>query len=226
MADLTKKILAIITARGGSKGIPGKNIKLLAGKPLIAYSIDEAKKSKYIDQLVVSTDDVDISKVAKEFGAEVIDRPAELAQDGTATAPVLHHVLDFLQESENYKPDVVLLLQPTSPLRTVAHIDEMIEKFMAGDYDSMLSVKFINEPRFEINEKDNLEQVETRENRQKRTPTIIENGALYLTDIDIIKKDLMTGDKIGYYEMDEASSIDIDEPFDFILAEHLINTKK
>src|SRR3989344_1132419 len=122
-----KKILAIIPARGGSKGIPGKNIKLLAGKPLIAHSIEAARNSRFINRVIVSTDDEHIANAARKYGAEIIMRPKELAEDKTPMDPVLQHAVEFL-EKENYIPEAVMLLQPTSPLRTTEHINEAIEK--------------------------------------------------------------------------------------------------
>jgi len=111
-----KNVLAIIPARGGSKRLPGKNIKILDGKPLIAHSIEFAINSTEINRLIVSTDDNDIAKTAKDFGAEVLMRPSELAQDTTKTAPVLLHVVNELEKT-GYKPDVVILLQATCPVR-------------------------------------------------------------------------------------------------------------
>src|SRR3989344_4807350 len=136
------KILAIIPARGGSKGVPGKNIKPLAGKPLIAYTIAEAKKSKYIDRLVVSTENKEIAKVAREFMAEVIERPAELARDETPTPPVLRQAVEFLEAKEGYLPDLVLLLPCTCPLRKAGQIDVMIEKYLAEPqkYDCLIGI--------------------------------------------------------------------------------------
>ncbi len=215
------KILAIIPARGGSKGIPGKNIKLLAGKPLIAYSIEAARNSRFINRTIVSTDDEKIAKVAKKFGAEVIVRPKELAEDTTPMDPVLKHVVDSL-EKENYVPDIVVLLQPTSPLRTTKHLDEAIEKFLNGNFDSLISVEINRNPQHEISEEKYLIPAFKKiENRDKRKPLIIENGAIYISKTDLIKKGKIRGEKIGYYEMDRYSSIDIDEPKDFEIVEQL-----
>lgn len=135
-------VFALILARGGSKRIPKKNIKELAGKPLIAYSIDEAKKSKYIDRLITSTDDQEIADVASTFGSEVpFLRPAELAQDTTTDYPVFLHALEWLKEHDNWEPDIVVQLRPTSPLRTVEDIDAAIELLAAHpEADSVRTV--------------------------------------------------------------------------------------
>lgn len=221
------KILAVIPARGGSKGVVGKNIKPIAKKPLLAYTIEEAKKSKYIDRLVVSTEDEKIASVAKDFAAEVIRRPKELAQDDTPTPPVLLQVVNFLAQKENYFPDLVLLLSPTCPLRKAKHIDELIEKFLAKDYDCMISVIFIYKHRYEITADDILlPVVADRPNRQQRKPVVLENGVIYLSTIDLIKQEKAVSGKIGYYLMDDESSINIDEPIDFVIAEQLILNKK
>ena len=137
------ELLAIIPARGGSKGIPRKNIKMLKGRPLIWHTINAALESRYISRVVLSTEDEEIAQVAKECGAEVVWRPIELAQDETKTAPVLVDVINTLAK-ENYRPDVVVLLQATCPLRDSKKLDETIELFLNNsDCDSAFTVKKI-----------------------------------------------------------------------------------
>lgn len=226
MSANNKKILAIIPARGGSKGVPGKNIKSLASKPLIVYSIEAARKCRYIDRLVVSTDDDDIARVVKDYKTEVIKRPKKLAQDNSPTAPSLSHAVNYLKETEKYNVDFVVLLQPTSPLRTFTHIDEMIEKYISDNYDSMLSVSLVTEPRFILQKDDTIKPAnKKRVPRQERPSVIFENGAIYIIDINLVMKNKITGDKIGYYAMDKESSIDIDDPIDFIIAEQILLNK-
>ena len=145
------EILAIIPARGGSKGIPQKNVRLIAGKPLIAYSIEAGKNARMVSRVVVSTDDTEIAEVGKKYGAEIIMRPPELAEDKTPMDPVLRHVVEVLGR-EGYVPDAVVLLQPTSPLRTAAHVDGAIEKFLGNDVDSLISIFMIKNNRHEIME--------------------------------------------------------------------------
>ena len=135
-------IVGIIPARGGSKRLPGKNIKLLAGKPLIAHTIETAQKSKYINKIILSTEDEKIAEIARQFGAEVINRPQELAQDTTKTAPVLLHAVDELEKS-GYFPDIVVLLQATCANKPVELIDEIIENLINSDNDSVLSASTI-----------------------------------------------------------------------------------
>ena len=137
----TKKIIAIIPARKESKRIPGKNIKNFCGKPLIAWTILGALKSKNLDRVIVSTDDKDIAKVAKKYGAEVpFLRPAELAIPTIGIEPTLKHAYQWLLENENYKTDALVLLMPTSPLRQTRHINEAIEIFKKTKADSVLGV--------------------------------------------------------------------------------------
>lgn len=139
------RVLAVIPARGGSKGVPGKNIKMLYGKPLIAWSIEAAKGSKYIDRVILSTDGEDIAKVGREWGAEVpFMRPAEFAQDLTPDPPVFEHALTWLRDNENYVPDIVVHLRPTGPMRTSEELDESIE-LLAND-SSADSVRSLQEP--------------------------------------------------------------------------------
>jgi CMP-N-acetylneuraminic acid synthetase len=134
-----KTFLAVIPARGGSKGLPGKNILPFLGKPLLLYTLGEARKSKYLDRIIVSTDDQEIKGIALAAGAEVIDRPAELAQDHSTTESALIQVIDYLEISEDRDYDYVVTLQVTSPLRTAVTIDRAIEKILSGNYDSLFS---------------------------------------------------------------------------------------
>lgn len=145
---MNKKILGLITARGGSKGIPGKNIKPLLGKPLIAYTIEAAKESGVLDRLVLSTDDPKIAEVAQKYGCEVpFMRPhtEELAGDRATHLTVIQHAVNWLKEKENYQPDYVMLLQPTSPLRQPFHIKEAADLILKSGADSIVSVADVPE---------------------------------------------------------------------------------
>lgn len=221
------KILAIIPARGGSKGVPKKNIKELNGKPLIAYSIDEAKKSKYIDRLVVSTDDLDISSISKEFGAEVpCLRPENLATDKSPTIDCITHMINFLREKENYIPDYVCLLQCTSPLRTYNDIDGTIEKALSLNVDGAISVceAEVNPYWSNIFNGDKLEYFinEGKQiTRRQDLPKVYRiNGAIYCIKTDILLKyNTFETDNVTGYVMSNRNSIDIDDYIDFKLAE-------
>ena len=138
MTKENPKIIAIIPARGGSKGIIDKNIKPLHGKPLICYTIEEALKSKYLDWVYVSTDSLSIAKTSNTCGARIIERPNELAADDSPTNDTIHHAMDIIKCE--YEPDVVILLQPTSPLRNANDIDDAIELFLTNDCNSLISV--------------------------------------------------------------------------------------
>lgn len=223
------EILSIIPARGGSKGIPGKNIKLLAGKPLIAYSILESQKSKYITRTVLSTEDEKIKNVALEYSSEVVDRPKELAQDETMTAPVLIHVLEELEKKENYVPDAVILLQPTCPLRSAEEIDAAFEIFFKEDCDSVFAARYglishsmwkgLHDGSFEA-----MYDYRTRPRRQdehRHYKLYWETGSIYIIKTDVMKKvkDFI-GEKPKIYT--PPVSIDIDELSDFEKAEKII----
>src|SRR4030042_5620005 len=129
-------IIAIIPARGGSKGIPQKNLKLLAGKPLVAHTIEHALQARHVSRTVVSTDDTKIAQVAQQYKAEVVMRPAELATDTTISELALLHVLSLLEQTEGYAPSLVILLQATSPLREPDDIDNAIDTLHAANADS------------------------------------------------------------------------------------------
>ncbi len=229
------EILAIIPARGGSKGIPGKNIKLLAGKPLLFYTIDAAKNSKYITRTVVSTESAQIKDIALSLGAEVIDRPIELAQDETKTAPVLLQVVSEL-EKQNYYPDIVVLLQATCPLRNAKELDEAIELFFANrknGVDSVFAAKEIGttHSKWRRSPEDEADKVyeclydyrnrPRRQDKDKHYPMYAETGATYIIKTDVMKrvKDFI-GDKPELYL--DGSAGDIDAIEDFEKAEKII----
>lgn len=133
------EVVAIIPARGGSKGILRKNMIQLCGKPLIAWSIEAAKAAKSVHRIVVSTDDTEISAIAQEYGAEVVLRPAEISGDEAASETALLHVLNHLRETEGYKPDLVVFLQATSPCRKAGTIDDLVENLKKSQADSCFS---------------------------------------------------------------------------------------
>jgi CMP-N-acetylneuraminic acid synthetase len=134
-------VLAVIPARAGSKGIPGKNIRPLNGRPLLAYSVDAARESRTVTRVVVSTDDEEIARVAREAGAEVpFLRPAALAGDAVPMLDTLQQVVAALKSADAYCPDIIVLLQPTSPLRTAAHVDAAVTLLLETSADSVVSV--------------------------------------------------------------------------------------
>ena len=215
-------IMAIIPARGGSKGIPLKNLKLLNGKPLIDYSINSSIKSKFITRTIVSSDHPKILKRAEKLGAEILKRPKNLATDSSKLEPVMEHCLNYFKLKENYIPDIIILLQNTSPLRTKKHIDDALNIFLNSKFDSMLSGyishnfvwKIKNERVIPVNY-----NPKKRPNRQEFNNQFIENGAIYITKYSSFKKSkCRISGKIGFFEMGKELSIDIDTKSDLLQA--------
>jgi len=218
-------IISIIPARGGSKGVPRKNIKKLRGKPLIAYSIEQSISSSYIDQTIVSTEDEEIAKISQKYGARVIVRPKELAEDTTPTDPVLIHVIKEL-DKESIKPDYLVLLQPTSPIRRKYDIDRAIEKLIDGDGDSLLSVRENSSFLWSNEGKPLNYDYKARPRRQDKEWELIENGSIYITKRNILlKENNRLGGKIMTYVMPEWASFEIDTQFDFELVEYIAQNK-
>jgi len=223
-----KKILAIIPARGGSKRLPRKNILDLAGKPLMAWSIEAAKGSKYIDRVILSSDDEEIIKVAKEWGCDVpFTRPKELAQDTTRSINVVTHAIKALTESYND----VILLQPTSPLRTSEDIDSAIEQFYAKDASSLIGVCEVEHSPLWSNtldesmSMDNFLDDKYNNARSQDLPTYYRiNGAFYMSRVEsVIKNETFFVKKDIYgFLMSQEHSVDIDTKLDFIIAEAVL----
>lgn len=227
------EFLAIIPARGGSKGIPRKNIKLLAGKPLIYHTIKAALDSKYVNRVVISTEDAEIADTAIKFGAEVVKRPEYLAKDETKTAPVLLDAIEQLEKT-GYKPDVVVLLQATCPLRDFHRLDEAIEVFLKNQEacDSVFTVKKIGITHSKWRKNHDgkpmcLYDFRNRPRRQdlsEHYDMMTETGETYIIKTDVMKKvkDFI-GDKPIFHEVE--ASIDIDTLEDFERAEEILNSK-
>lgn len=222
-----KRVLAVIPARGGSKGIPRKNIKNLSGKPLIGWTIDAAKSSKYIDRLILSSEDDEIIKTAQDLGCEVpFKRPFELAKDKThGIKPILH----ALEQSPGY--DYVMMLQPTSPLRLTDDIDECIEKIIDEKAKSCVS---ICEPSkspywmYNINLKSELSPILPEFSlipRRQDLPSVYAlNGAIYIAEVNWLQnnRNFISKETIGYI-MPQERSFDIDTILDFEICEHILS---
>ena len=229
-----KKIIAIIPARRGSKGIPNKNIKLLGDKPLIAYPIELAKSIDKIDKIIVSTDSNEILNIAKKYGAQVpFIRPKELAEDDTPTLPVIQHCLDFLKIKENYKPDYVLLLYPTNPFLKKETVCKAIDILLSEDCNSVMSVEE-DYGRFWQKESNKFKPFYPKRYlpRQAYNPLYKENGAIYFSKYDFLinnnniddKKDFLVDfDSIKLLIMEEGELIDIDTISDWKKAEKRLN---
>jgi CMP-N,N'-diacetyllegionaminic acid synthase len=224
-----KKILAIIPARGGSKGVRFKNIKEINGKPLISYTICEALKSKYIDKLIVSTENEKIKEVSAIYGAEVpFIRPDKLAQDNTpGIDPIVHSVLWFKERGENF--DYVLCIQCTSPFRKAQQIDEAVEKLIEENADSIVSICESEVSPYWMKKIENERLVNFIEDkvayaRRQDVPSVYRlNGSIYMarTDVLLNVNNWYTSNTL-YYIMDKITSIDIDDIIDFKFAEFLM----
>lgn len=203
-------ILGLIPARGGSKGVPGKNIKMIYNKPLIVWTIEAALKSKRLDKIVVSTDSQEIADIARAAGAEILMRPAELATDTSSTQDVMVHAI------ENYPCDTLVLLQCTSPVRGEGLIDECIKEFEEGDFDS-LATGFIC---------DYKEYGKNTLPRQQIQGFFYDDGNVYVIKAKNILAGDRYGEKIGRKFISRWENAEIDEPFDFWLLEKILEKQQ
>jgi len=236
---MKKNVLCVIPARGGSKGIPNKNLRPLAGKPLISYAINAASCCKLIDRVVVSTDDERIMKVAKESGAETpFLRPADISLDTTPLNPVVSHAMKFY-DSMGFKADVVISLQPTSPFTSEGTIARAIDKLTATGCDSVVSIteikhghpyrakRLLEDGRLQnfCNEFDG----DLFLNRQERPPAYTYTGALYLRNRHLVEnwsgKDMGLGKDSRGILVDWKEAINIDDEIDFKFAELILKEK-
>jgi len=229
------KILGLIPARGGSKGIPKKNIKLLGKLPLMEYTINSAKESKLLTEIVVSTDDQEIAIEAEIVGCKPpFIRPTEFAKDTSTSLEVVQHAISFF-ESQNIFFDAVCLLQPTNPFRPKGFIDKAIEKFIASKSDSLVSVLPIPQefnPHWAFEENENgLLQIATGEKniitrRQELPKTFYRDGAVYITKTEVIKNGSLYGQSIAYIENNPQFHVNIDTMEDWEKAEKLLTLMK
>lgn len=224
------RFFSIIPARGGSKGIPKKNIYPLNGKPLLAYTIEASLNSKYITDTIVSSDDEDILKVAESYRATAMKRPEALSRDETLTEPVIDYIINSIQDFKA-KYDYIVLLQATSPLRTSAHIDEAIELLLSTQRYSLISVKEIDNKclkSFLINSKSLLTPISDVRypfiRRQDLPSVYIPNGAIYIVSTnEFIKNKKLYTDQTVPYIMNERSSVDIDTFDDIARCEKILS---
>ena len=221
MPDNKPRIVAIIPARGGSKGIPRKNIKPLGGKPLIAWSIEDALQSRYISEVHVSTDDPDIAEVARRYGASAIMRPAALSTDSSSSEDALRHAIDSLDQ-DGAPVDIVVFLQATSPLRTSLHVNEALERFLGTGADSLLSVcpthvfLWKEQGQWGIPVNYDYHHRPMRQQMQQ----FHENGSIYVFTPKLLRETgCRLGGNIALYHMAESCNIDIDTEADWAAAE-------
>jgi CMP-N,N'-diacetyllegionaminic acid synthase len=231
------KVLAVIPARGGSKGVPRKNIRLVGGKPLIAYTIEPALAVKdHLHRLIVSTDDVEIAQIGKQFGAEVpFFRPPELGGDKIPMVPVLQHAVRTVEEMDGIKLDWILLLQPTCPFRTPQDILACLDLAAAGGCDSVISVVRVLAHHPILMKKIENEQllpfvIEEKEGTRRQDyapPAYMRNGCIYLTRRDtLVEKGSIWGDFIRPYVMPEERSVNVDSEMDMRLVEYMIQERQ
>jgi len=230
MDDMVKKdiIIAVIPARGGSKGIPKKNLVDLNGKPLIAYAIQVAKKSKLIDRIIVTTDNDEIAEISKKYGAEIpFIRPSELAQDHVPTYPVIKHTLDWLKENERYQPDLIVILEPTFPLRSHKEVDDAIKLMISEKKaDSLRGViePFQNPYKMWTLKgkylKPLLEEGAYTHKKPRQTLEKVywQNGYIYISRYKtLMEKGSIHGEKILPFILDSDKFIDVDTEQDLKL---------
>lgn len=231
-----REVLAIIPARCGSKTIIDKNIKEFAGKPLMCHSIDHAKNSKLITRVIVSTDSEDYANIAKDYGAETpFIRPEEYAQDDTPDLPVFQHALKWLKENENYEPDLVINLRPTTPARDPKDIDDAIKKILESDADSLRSMVLVKEHpywMFKMAENsvltafDSDNSIKKYPRRQLLPPLFITDGSFDMFRPKNIIEGNLFGEKMLGHEIDQSKkTIDIDTEKDFEQAEKIQEEK-
>lgn len=226
------KVLAIIPARGGSKGIPKKNIVPLGGKPLIAWTIEASKGSKYINRTFVSSDSDEILAVSQECGAETIKRPGEISGDDSPFELLIMHVLENLKNKESYSPDLIVYLQPTSPLRTSADIDDAIAHMLSKKGEALISLfeldnKYLK--AFVVNEKGYITGAINNRypfiNRQDLPKLFMPNGAIYIIKKEIfMKTKQLFSKKTIPFIMSKEKSIDIDSNEGLANAKNLLKS--
>jgi CMP-N-acetylneuraminic acid synthetase len=228
------RVLGVVTARAGSKGLPGKNLKVLAGKPLLAYTVDAARGSGVLDRVILSTEDEQIAEVGRELGCDVpFIRPRDLAQDDTPHLPVIQHAVRWMQERASYTPDAVMILQPTSPLRSAEDVRAAVDLLERSGADSVVSVSEVSahtHPMRVLRVDDSGaavlfvtgERVRHRINRRQDLPAAwVMNGAIYLcrTGVLFAGSPSLYGDRVVVYRMPADRGLSIDDARDWDEAE-------
>lgn len=225
--------LAVIPARGGSRGIPRKNIKVFLGKPLLAWAVEVARESGVFRRVILSTEDEEIAEIGRAYGAEVLFlRPQELAKDTTPTAPVIQHAVAWLRDWEHWTPDFVMILEPTSPARRVFHIREAAELLVNSGADSIASVSEVlhhyNPVKvLKCNDDGTIEGIQGMHirdmiHRRQDLPIYYAfNGLLFSCKIDVLSLNPPTiwGERVLGYVVDQKYNLDIDSPEDWVVAE-------
>ena len=223
------RCVAIIPARGGSRGIPRKNLYPIAGKPLLAYTVEHAKAASAVDRVIVSTDDREIATVAEQYGAEVVWRPAEISGDSAPSEAALIHALDEIAGRDGYRPELVVMLQATSPLREVDDVQLAIEMLLTEHADSLFSACAVHGFvwRKDAQGFSSLSyDYRARQPRQASPEDFIENGSIYVTRHELLRQTRnRLGGRIAMYLMDPLNSFQVDEPADLALIERLLRSR-
>jgi len=227
-----KKVIAIIPARGGSKGLPRKNIREMCGKPLIAWSIKKAKKSRYLDTILVTTDSQEIADISRRFGAYVpFIRPAEYATDKASTYDVIRHALAYLKDSERKDFDFVVLLEPTSPLREDDDIDRMLELLVSRvtDFDSIVSIGEVTEHPSIMKRLDGdciepfCPELAQTTRRQDNAPAYFPFGVAYIAKTDaLLEENTFYTRRCTYFPIKRYQNYEIDDIYNFICVESVM----
>lgn len=220
------KILAVIPARGGSKGIPRKNARLMNGKPLIAYAISNAKAVNLIMDTVVTTDDKELLAIAGLYGVEVIERRPELAVDTVTLDPVICDAVLQMEERKGQRYDIVVTLQPTSPLLKSSTLKRAILEFAEGEADSCISVVNHAHLSWGRNKQGFFPHYEERRNRQQLPPNYMETGAFFISKREVVTESSRLGKRIDVYEVAEREAVDIDTARDWVLCEQELRKKR
>ena len=225
---MNKNIIAIIPARGGSKGLPHKNLLSFNGEPLVVHSINYAKECSLVNNIYVSTDDDEIASVSSNSGASIIQRPSELSGDTATTESAIEHVLSTLE----VKPDIIILLQATSPFRPKKSLKVALDKFIKNSFDSLLSISPTHKFFWSIDKNDNINPKYNYMNRPRRQDmkkdeiSFVENGSLYIFTYEhFISLKNRLGGKIGYIEFNEKYSHEIDTELDFNFLEAMVKNE-
>lgn len=224
------RTLIVIPARGGSKRIPRKNVRIMCGKPLISYSIENAKalrdEANMDVDVAVSTDDEELGGIVRKRGVEVIKRPAELATDKVTLDPVIYHAVCYMEEKKGYKYDTVITMQATSPTLKLETIKKAIEFFETSTWDTIISAT--NKPHLSWGEKDGVivKNYEKRLNSQELPANYLETGGFLITRRECVNESGRIGDKVNIFEITEDEAIDIDTYSDWVLAENILRRKK
>ncbi len=225
--------LAIIPARAGSKGIKNKNVSLLAGKPLISYSIEAALSAHCFEEIVITTDCEKVKHIAQEYPVTIIDRPSELSTDLASSLDVITHALNVLAK-DNKLSNYFMLLQPTSPLRTSSHIKNAVEQLEKSQKQTLVSISYCEDSPFKTLIRNGTSALSPIRNwsdltqpRQALPKAYKPNGAIYIAETNSFLDDQILFNKhASFFEMDKESSLDIDAPLDLFLAEHFIRQGK